>query len=119
MTESIDAIIVGAGHNGLVCGAYLARAGLKVVLLEARETSGGMSSARTFADDYHVPGLAHAAYPVPGAIREAPKSPFMVRLQATALLQRSPATKLAPWGFSVKPSGRGESCAAGVCCAAL
>lgn len=36
-----DAIIVGAGHNGLTCAAYLARAGKKVLVLEARERIGG------------------------------------------------------------------------------
>lgn len=36
-----DAIIVGAGHNGLTCGAYLARAGLRVILLERRPVPGG------------------------------------------------------------------------------
>lgn len=36
-----DAIIIGAGHNGLVCGAYLAKAGLKVVNLERRSLQGG------------------------------------------------------------------------------
>ena len=30
MSRQYDAIIVGGGHNGLVCGAYLARAGVKV-----------------------------------------------------------------------------------------
>lgn len=39
--NKFDAIIVGAGHNGLVCANYLARAGLKVVSLEARPTVGG------------------------------------------------------------------------------
>jgi phytoene dehydrogenase-like protein len=36
-----DAVIVGAGHNGLVCGAYLAKAGLKVCALERRHLIGG------------------------------------------------------------------------------
>ena len=36
-----DAIIIGAGHNGLACGAYLAKQGLKVLVLERREIIGG------------------------------------------------------------------------------
>jgi len=41
MAERYDAIIVGAGHNGLTCGAYLARAGLRVLVLERRPVIGG------------------------------------------------------------------------------
>ena len=36
-----DAIIVGGGHNGLICAAYLARAGRKVLVLERRHVVGG------------------------------------------------------------------------------
>ena len=36
-----DAIVIGGGHNGLVCAAYLARAGKKVLVLERRERIGG------------------------------------------------------------------------------
>jgi phytoene dehydrogenase-like protein len=36
-----DAVVVGAGHNGLTCAAYLARAGRKVLVLEARDRVGG------------------------------------------------------------------------------
>ena len=39
--ERWDAVIVGAGHNGLTCAAYLARAGKRVLVLESREKVGG------------------------------------------------------------------------------
>ena len=42
--KTYDAIIIGAGHNGLVCGNYLARAGLKVLILERRDVVGGFAS---------------------------------------------------------------------------
>src|SRR5262245_15059489 len=41
MNRKYDAIIIGAGHNGLVTAAYLARAGRKVLVLERRELVGG------------------------------------------------------------------------------
>src|ERR1700684_2216795 len=40
-SRSWDAIIVGAGHNGLACAAYLARAGKRVLVLESRSRVGG------------------------------------------------------------------------------
>jgi len=69
MTDRFDVVIIGTGHNALVCAGYLARAGLEVVCLEGRDRSGGMSGARTLGDGYHFPGLSHVAYPVDRAIR--------------------------------------------------
>lgn len=43
-----DVAIIGAGHNGLTCAAYLARAGLKVTLYERREVAGGAAVTEEF-----------------------------------------------------------------------
>lgn len=44
-----DAIVIGAGHNGLVTAAYLARAGMRTLLLEARDSVGGTAASEPFA----------------------------------------------------------------------
>ena len=41
MSRTSDVVLIGAGHNGLVCGAYLARAGLSVTVLESSHSPGG------------------------------------------------------------------------------
>ena len=46
--DTYDAIIVGGGHNGLTCGAYLAHAGLKVLVLERRHIVGGAAVTQEF-----------------------------------------------------------------------
>jgi phytoene dehydrogenase-like protein len=43
MSHPYDGIVIGAGHNGLTCARYLARAGLKVLVLEQYHTVGGMT----------------------------------------------------------------------------
>ena len=48
MTKKYDAIIIGGGHNGLVCAFYLARAGLKVRVLERRSVVGGAAVTEEF-----------------------------------------------------------------------
>jgi phytoene dehydrogenase-like protein len=56
-----DALIIGGGHNGLVCAAYLAAAGLKVTVLERRDVVGGAA----VTEEFH-PGFRNsvAAYTV-------------------------------------------------------
>ena len=54
-----DAIVVGGGHNGLVAAAYLAKAGLRTILLEKRATLGGTVETRTLDDGSRAPGLFH------------------------------------------------------------
>ncbi len=54
-----DAVIVGAGHNGLVCGAYLAQAGLSVCVLERRALIGGACATEEVWPGYHVSTAAH------------------------------------------------------------
>ena len=49
-TTDFDAIVIGAGHNGLVTAAYLARHGLSTLLIEARDDVGGTAATETFAD---------------------------------------------------------------------
>ena len=62
MTERYDAIVVGAGHNGLVCSALLAKAGKRVLVLEAKDLVGGAAITRSFADGYSVSACAHLLY---------------------------------------------------------
>jgi phytoene dehydrogenase-like protein len=52
MAAQYDAIIIGAGHNGLVCGSYLAKAGLKVLVLERRHVIGGAAVTEEFAPGF-------------------------------------------------------------------
>ncbi len=57
--SNYDAIVIGAGHNGLVTAAYLAKAGLKTVVLESREQTGGAAATREFAPGFRVSPVAH------------------------------------------------------------
>lgn len=62
MTDRYDAIVVGAGHNGLVCSALLAKAGKRVLILEANDQVGGAAVTREFVDGYSVSACAHFVY---------------------------------------------------------
>src|SRR6266853_4889641 len=59
MPELYDVIIVGGGHNGLVCAAYLAGAGRRVLVLEARELVGGCAVTEEIWPGYRVSTAAY------------------------------------------------------------
>jgi phytoene dehydrogenase-like protein len=54
-----DVAIVGGGHNGLVAASILARAGLKTVVLERSDRTGGCLATSEIAPGFRVPALAH------------------------------------------------------------
>ena len=62
MTDRWDEIIVGAGHNGLVCATLLAAEGRRVLVLEASSQVGGAAITREFADGFSVSACAHLLY---------------------------------------------------------
>jgi phytoene dehydrogenase-like protein len=59
MAARYDAIVIGGGHNGLVCAAYLARARRKVLVLEAADRLGGAAATWEFAPGFRVSACAH------------------------------------------------------------
>ena len=57
--KSFDTIVIGAGHNGLVCATYLAKQGQRVLLLEAAEHVGGLGASREFHPGFFS-SIAHS-----------------------------------------------------------
>ncbi|MET0884510.1 MAG: NAD(P)-binding protein, partial [Acidimicrobiales bacterium] len=55
LPDHVEVVVVGAGHNSLVAAAYLARAGLEVLVLEAEAAVGG----NTRTEELTLPGYAH------------------------------------------------------------
>ncbi len=63
-----DGIIIGAGHNGLITAAYLAKAGVKVAVFESRPTVGGGFST----EELSVPGFKHNTHAIYCKMHESP-----------------------------------------------
>lgn len=67
-----DVIVVGGGHNGLTCAAYLARAGKRVLVLEAQPVVGGfVQTAETVAE---APGFKMSPYAIEHVLTNIPSS---------------------------------------------
>ncbi len=59
-SRTYDAIIVGGGHNGLINGAYLAKAGLKTLILERRHLVGGAAITEELVPGFHFTTFSYA-----------------------------------------------------------
>jgi len=81
-----DAIVVGAGHNGLVAATYLARAGIRTLVVERRELVGGACTTEEFAPGFRAsPG----AY-VLSLLRPAIWRDFSLRPRGLEVLESAP-----------------------------
>ena len=67
----MSTILIGSGHNGLVAAFYLAKAGLKPLVLERRDVVGGGAVTEEIAPGFMGPALAHATGPLrPSIVRD-------------------------------------------------
>ena len=80
-SSSYDAIVVGAGHNGLTAAAYLARGGLKTLVLERREIVGGCCVTEEIAPGCRASTTSYIASMLrPEVIRELRLAEFGLRM---------------------------------------
>jgi phytoene dehydrogenase-like protein len=71
MSTRWDAVVIGAGHNGLVAAAYLAKGGLRTLLLERHAHAGGCAATDELISGFSLPVLSHEAGPLlPDVMRD-------------------------------------------------
>ena len=63
-----DAIVIGAGHNALVCAAYLARGGLRTLVVEGRDRVGGAAETSQLGPRIRIPTAAHTVGRLRGSV---------------------------------------------------
>ena len=91
-----DAIVIGAGHNGLVAAAYLAKGGLRVLVLERRARIGGIADTVEIAPGVMAPGIISTVGRLrPSVVRE-------LDLRAHGLRLIAPDVRV----FAPQPDGR-------------
>src|SRR4051794_545878 len=67
--ERYDVIVIGGGHNGLVAATFLAKAGLKTVVLERSDRVGGCARTTDLAPGFRCPTLTHTTAIDPAIVR--------------------------------------------------
>src|SRR5579859_155519 len=83
MAETRDVIIIGGGHNGLVTAFYLAKAGLRPLVLERRAQVGGAAITEEFHTGFRCSTLAHSAGPLlPEVVRDMDLAKHGLKLTA-------------------------------------
>ena len=70
MTD-FDAIVIGAGHNGLTAAAVMARDGMRVLVLEKNQYTGGMAATTELIRGYRHEIAGSILFPVPDEIYES------------------------------------------------
>jgi phytoene dehydrogenase-like protein len=79
-TDTYDAVVIGGGPNGLICAAYLAKAGAKVLLVERRhETGGGLNTDEYFGFRLNLHAIYHMMSDVMPAYRDLALPDFGLR----------------------------------------